>query len=412
MSFARNPWRIVPLLAMLVFLGHFNRIAMSVAGSERIMQEYSIDPSRMGTIYSAFLLTYTLSMTPVGMLADRFGPWLILGLAAFGLGLGSLATGGVGFAISGAGLVAALLGVRAVMGSLSSPLHPSTARLVANWMPPAHRVLANGLTLSAAMLGIALTYYVFGALMDRFDWPVAFMITGGVTLAAGVIWYGLGGDAPNARRAVARAGAPPMAGWATLLRNRSLVFVALAYGALGYFEFLFFYWMQYYFGTVLDLGDATSRLYSTIVTLAMAAGVISGGWITDGLIARLGRQRGLAAVPVVGMALGALFLWLGVAAETPAWIVAWFSLGAFTSTAAEAASWVTVVDLGRERGTTAGGIMNTGGNIGGFVAPILTPWLGTQLGWHWAVGVGAAVSLAGALLWLGVRVPSQQASGQ
>ena len=179
--------------------------------------------------------------------------------------------------------------------------------------------------------------------------------------------------------------------------------VTVAYFAVDYFEYLFFYWMQYYFGTVRNLGNETSRRYSVIVTLAMGAGVLSGGWIADKLVLRWGRDRGRRAVPVVGMFLGALCLVLGMRAEAPVAVLAWLSLGAFAVTAAEAPCWATAIELGGEHGTTAGGIMNTGGNIGGFLAPIVTPWVGAQLGWSWAVGVGAIVSLAGGLLWFGVK---------
>ncbi len=395
--------RIVILLTALGFMGHFNRIAISVAGAERLMAQYAIEPTRMGLVYSAFLLTYTIGMIPAGVLADRFGPWLMLGVMAVGLAAGSVLTGAVGFTVAAAYVVVTLLIVRGAMGMLSAPLHPSTARTVANWVPEQGRTGANGLTLSGAFLGIALTYHVFGALIDRFDWPVAFMITGGVTLLVGILWMAFGGDAPSHRRAGPASATPKEGGWLTLLRDRSLLFVSLAYVAVGYFEYLFFYWMQYYFNTVLAIGTERSRLYSTIVTLAMVAGVISGGWITDRLVARWGLRRGRATVPVVGMIAGAIFLVAGVTAQTPVWVMIWFSAGMFSATSAEAPCWATAIELGKARGTTAAGIMNTGANIGGFAAPILTPLVGSAFGWRWAILLGAAVSLAGAMLWLGVK---------
>ena len=43
------------------------------------------------------------------------------------------------------------------------------------------------------------------------------------------------------------------AGWSTLLRNRSLLLITLSYAAVGYFQYLFVYWMQFYFDKVLSL---------------------------------------------------------------------------------------------------------------------------------------------------------------
>ena len=43
----------------------------------------------------------------------------------------------------------------------------------------------NGAVMAAALLGIACTYYGFGALVDWFNWPTAFLITGAVTAVLG-----------------------------------------------------------------------------------------------------------------------------------------------------------------------------------------------------------------------------------
>ena len=67
-------WRVVPLRMMLVALGHFHRIGMSVAGTGRIIPQHGILPHEMGLVSSAFLVIYTLAMVPGGWFSDRFGP--------------------------------------------------------------------------------------------------------------------------------------------------------------------------------------------------------------------------------------------------------------------------------------------------------------------------------------------------
>ena len=47
--------------------------------------------------------------------------------------------------------------------------------------------------------------------------------------------------------------------------------------------------------------------------------------------------------------------------------------------------------------------MNTGGNGIGLLAPMLTPFIATHLGWQAGFGMGAVVVLAGALCWLWIR---------
>src|SRR5207248_1065245 len=99
--------------------------------------------------------------------------------------------------------------------------------------------------------------------------------------------------------------ADPSCGWRTLLTDRSLVLLTLSYAAVGYFEYLFFFWMHYYFDNVLELGKDTSRLYSTILFLAMAAGMIVGGAASDVLMRSRAPRRARTAVVVVGMLTGA-----------------------------------------------------------------------------------------------------------
>ena len=93
-----------------------------------------------------------------------------------------------------------------------------------------------------------------------------------MTLLVAGLWWLFAGDGPEARRRPpSRATGSPSGGWTRLLRNRDLLLVTGSFLALDYFEYLFFYWMQYYFDTVLKLGVDTSRRYSTIVSLAMAS---------------------------------------------------------------------------------------------------------------------------------------------
>src|SRR5262249_57001818 len=68
--------------------------------------------------------------------------------------------------------------------------------------------------------------------------------------------------------------------------------------------------------------------------------------------------------------------------------------------ASEGPFWATAVELGGRRGGSSAAFFNTGGNAGGMLAPVVTPWVGRHFGWGYAVGLGGAVCLAGVVLWL------------
>ena len=59
-------------------------IRSAVAGTEHIMQDYSIEKTKMGMVYSSYLVVYTLCMMPGGWLIDRIGPKKALMILGFG----------------------------------------------------------------------------------------------------------------------------------------------------------------------------------------------------------------------------------------------------------------------------------------------------------------------------------------
>jgi len=316
------------------------------------MEQYGIAPERMGAIYSALLFAYTLCMIPGGLFIDRFGPKAALSALGFGSAFFVAMTGAVGLLLhSSAAVFLALVVVRGLLVIVFSPLHPGSARAVSLWVPPDWRSRTNGLVNGSALLGIAATPLGFGALIDRFGWPSAFLIAAGFTATLALVWTTFAAKDPGHREAPTVAGEPaaPAESWRTLLGRRSLVLLTLSYAAVGYFQYLFFYWMTYYFQTVLHLPEERSRFYAAIPALTMAAGMPLGGWASDRLERALGTPRSRGIVPMAGMAAGALLLVLGAFAREPAWIVLWFALALGAVGATEGPFWATAVELGGRR---------------------------------------------------------------
>jgi MFS transporter, ACS family, D-galactonate transporter len=403
-------WRIVPMLMLFAALAHFNRVSISVAGTDKIIRKDYITPTQMGAVYSAFLVLYTLFMTPGGWFIDRFGPrvaWLVVG---FGSALGVALTGLVGLKYTEpAALLVGLFIVRSLLGAVYAPLHPAGARLAATWIPPSSVALVNGLITGSACVGIALTYPLFGALTDRLGWQSACLVAAAFTFLIAVAWAVVGSDhPPGAPERDAAGRSPPsrflsvawLEEWA---RNRSLVYLTISYAMFGYFQYLFFYWAQFYFEDVLHLSKGTSRLNSSLLTLAMAGGMVVGGWLSDRAKVKFGLRWGLAVVPVAGMVLGALASAVGPLFRDAAATTACFAVAMAAVGSAEGSYWTAAVRLGGRRGGTAAAILNTGGNAGGLLSPFLTPWIAEHFGWQAGLAVSSAVCFAGAVYWLGVN---------
>jgi MFS family permease len=404
----------------LAFLAHFNRVSVSVAGKAHFIGPGRLSEEQMGLVYSAFLLVYTLGMLPGGWLIDRVGPrWAMAGM---GVGLGTCAalTGTLGWAgLAVPALFLPLLLIRGLAGATSVPLHPGAARAVSLWVPLRERSTANGLVTAGALVGIALTYPGFGRLMDEVGWPSAFVISGTALVALALVWFALAADSPaghpwsnTAERAlVADAATPPRtrATFAEVVRlfgNRGLVLLTVSYGMLSYVQYMFFYWVEYYFGKVLELPETRSREAAFTVTIAMAVGMAVGGWASDRLCRRLGFRRGCQAVGLAGMGLCAAFSVLGVSATDPHTVVFFFALAMGALGLCEGVFWTTAPALERRNGGLACALLNTGGNGVGMLAPVVTPLLGLRYGWNVAVVVACGLCAVGGLLWLGINAPS------
>ena len=398
---------------LVVAFGHFNRIGISVAGSERIIPEYGIKPDRMGMIYSAFLLFYTLAMIPGGWLIDRFGARAAL----IALGLGSTlfvaGTGSVGYAASEAnGVWLGLLVMRSLLGLFNAPLHPASARMVFERVPAPSRAFSNGLVTFAACVGMSAAFYVFGTMIDVFDWPTAFIIASGMTLAVTGVWTFASRPSREARieaSAKARPIHDPKALKRVLL-SKSVVCITLSYAAYGYFQYLFFYWINYYFDEIQHEERGVARGYSTLITMAMGIGMASGGWVADRVPASYPPRLRRAIVPVVGMIGGGILFELGLLGPNANVTLVAFSLAAGFIGACEGTFWTSVVELGGRFGGTSAGLMNMGGNAGGTLSPTLTPLLagifakqyGPDLGWRLSLAIAGGIVIAGAALWWGI----------
>ena len=418
-----HPWRLVIVLAAICALSHFNRVSMAVAGDTQIMQQYGLSPTQMGFIYSVFLVAYTAAMIPGGWLIDRMGPRFALGLVCVGSAVFVALTGGIGFtAVTAGGAMVAFLLIRGMMGLVSAPLHPAAAKAVSLGVPLPRRSSANGLVTGAALLGIASTYVVFGALVrvEWLNWQGAFLVTALATVCLGLLWIRLAGETtarhqdlaatadrelPADSSATAASHRPSVSAptfFQFLRRNKNLLLLTFSYGAVGYFQYLFFYWMRYYFQEVLELGETASSYYASIPPLAMAVSMPVGGWLSDRLLSLFGWRAARAWLAMIAMSASAALLIIGTrATDNPTWIVVWLSSALGVLGLVEGSFWVTAVEVGRNRGGLSAGIFHAGGNAGGFIAPVVTPWGRDTLGygWQFGIGVGSIVCLAGAAAW-------------
>jgi MFS family permease len=417
-----HAWRALLLLMATCFLAHFNRVSIAVAYNMRIESDYGISKTNMGWVYAAFLWIYTLFMLPGGWLIDKKGPLFALLVVGFGSAIFAFLTGCIGLTVAtGAVAFPALLLIRSLMGMFSAPLHPAAARAVSFGVPTARRTLANGLVTASAVFGIAATYILFPSLLEVISWPYIFALAALLTIIVATLWARYAGNtmrqttpksvAVEQMEAVIEVGNESAKDFlATLKANKNLVLLTISYGAIGYFQYLFFYWIGNYFKDELQLTLIESQYYTCIPIVAMGIGMFVGGWTSDRLLSLLGWRVARAYFAVAVMTLSAILLYVGVRCPETYMKITLLSLSLGILGLLEGSFWVTAVEIGGNRGGFAAAIMNTSGNLFGALQNVVTPWITDDLGYDWTVGitVGSIVCLTGGILWIWIDEPPGQ----
>ena len=409
-SAALARWRVILLLMGFAGIAHFNRVGISVAGSEIFIKHMEISKTQMGWVYTSFLIVYTIGMLPGGWLIDRIGSAKALTLLGLCMGTFVAITGSLGWLTRGPeSLWLGLLVIRGLAGACNAPLHPAAAHVVSDLMTDRGRATANGMVTAGALLGIACCYPVFGWLMDRLTWPWAFVVSGMVLIAYGLLWRRFASPSlptPAPVVSTVESAENSRAAW-KLLRHRNLWLLTLSYAAYGYFQYLFFYWMTYYFESVLKVPEIESRQSSFYIMLAQGAGMAVGGLSTDVVCRLLGTTRGRRCIVVTGMGLGAAFALCGIMVTGQTNVTACLAVSMAALGICEGVFWTTATDIGGKSRGFSGAFMNTGGNVGGMISPVLTPAMADTLGWTGAIAIACAISGFGGAVWFFITPPSE-----
>jgi ACS family glucarate transporter-like MFS transporter len=404
------PWRynsgraeivLVALMVACSVMSYFDRTIMSIAGPQ-IMKEFDLSATQMGSIYSAFILSYAIMMIPGGHVADRLGPRLTLLLMNLSAALftGLTALGGEPGLGSVLGVVPALITIRLGLGGGSAPLYPACARMSAHWIPIAHQGRVQALIIAGSSMGGAVSPILFSWLMSRHRWRIAFVIAAVATAGLAVLWFSSVRDHPagiHSAKISSTIREPPRTAWRRLFTNRNLMLLTLAYFSMGYFQYIFYYWIYYYLGQVRHVGFSESARYTTIIFVTMGIMMPLGGWLSDRLTRSYGGKFGRRVVPIVGLSLGALLLYVGTVVPGTAVTVLLLSLATGFASWCEGPFWASTIEVAGKQVGAACGILNTGGNVGGFLAPIVTPYVASRAGWSWGLYSGSLMAIVGVI---------------
>ncbi len=425
----RLPIRYLLVLWLMVVsaVAYLDRTNISVAGIQ-ISHEFAISNTRLGWVFSAFLIGYASFQIPAGLLARRLGPRLVLTLGGVWWGLFTALTALVSPHIGGAVLL--LILVRFGLGAGEATMYPATSQFVERWFPVKERGKANGIIFAGVGLGSGLTPPLVTAIILHYGWRASFWFSACIGVLVGLVWYLAARDTPEhhpwvgdderllvvSGRFVAEAGAkesdPARYGkhtipWPRIFRSKSILALTVSYFSFGYVAWMFFAWMYIYMAQVRGLNLKASAIYSMFPFIAMTIGCLLGGVIGDWIVARYGLRMGRCLLPGISLAMTAVLLVLGSRAHSAQTAAVVLACGAGVLYLAQSAFWAVSADIAGEFTGIVSGMMNMGGQIGGACTASLTPLIAAHFGWGISFVAAASLVVIGALAWIVVD-PTQQ----
>ncbi len=356
----------------------------------------------MAWVFSAFTFAYAVFEVPTGWMADVFGPRttlmrIVLWWSAF--------TAASGLAWNFASLVVA----RFLFGAGEAGAYPSISRSFSRWFPVTERGAAHGAVFMSSRLGAAATPPLVILIISAAGWRVSFWIFGSL----GVVWTGLWWywfrDDPAAHKSVSAdelalitSGTPSTAGnvdWRDLL-DVNLLSICLMYFCIAYGLYFYLTWLPTYFKEARGFTTQQAAWLASAVLVTGAVASIIGGWLTDRLTKRFGLKVG-RSIGAVALPLSAVFIVSAVIARSPFVSAALVAAAFFCAELCLSPSWAMCHDIGGEAAGTITGAMNTLGNLGGSLSPLVVGY-SVQLWGSWSTPlvIMACMYLAGAALTL------------
>ena len=419
-------FRILGVLLVLSFVNYFLRNNLSVA-LPSIREEFGFSSTELGWILGSFNIAYALFQIPGGVFGDVLGARRALALIALTWGVLTALTGWLPglLGASATGALVSLMAVRFLLGVSNAPVFPVSAGAFANWFPVGSWGLPNalqsvGLTLGQASLGPIVT-----GLIVAFGWRASFylMAPAGLLMAAWWWWYGR--DRPAEHPAItsgelavieagrsAGAGGEEASGWRTVLADRNVLLLASSYFCMNYVFYMFAQWLFTYLVEERGFGLLESGFLYALPFVVGAAFAALGGIACDALCHRIGPRWGCRLPAMIGLGMVAWLLLAGLGAPNPYVAVALLSLCFGFTQFTEGAYWSGATFAGGPHTAAATGVLNTGGNLPGILAPLLGLMV-DRLGWVPALSSGTLFALLGAGLWLLVQLtpPDREGTG-
>lgn len=399
---------VLGLVVAAYMLTYMDRVNLASA-IPVIQHDLGFSMVTIGWIFAAFRWGYAFFQIPGGWLGDRIGGRRALSLVVVWWSAFTSLTAFTWNAVS--------MGIcRFFFGVGEAGAFPIATRSLSSWMLTTERGFAQGLTHAASRLGAALTPPLVVFLMLRFGWRAPFLLFGFLGVVWSGVWYWYYRDTPAEHRQTnlaerdliensiglraARAQAVP---WRRILGSSSMWTLSLMYFCYGYSIDIYLDWFPKYLNEHRGYNLTQMGFYASLPLLAGAAGDLLGGTISDRCARRFGNLKlARRTVAFIGFVIAAITIIPATYTSSSRASVLYSCAAVFGLEITVGVAWAIPLDIGGEYAGSIASVMNTFGNLGSAVSPVLLAYFVGFYGWNMPFMVCSVLCVIGAVLSLGL----------
>jgi ACS family glucarate transporter-like MFS transporter len=402
----RTRYWVIVFAVTLAILSYIDRVAISQAAGA-ITRDLGLNKSRMGLVFGAFALSYSLFEIPSGWLGDAIGPRRVLVRIVLAWSAFTALTGA-------AWNFGSLWTVRFLFGAGEAGCFPNLTKAFSVWLPRSERARSQGIMWAFARWGGAFTPPLVVFTFRYVSWRVAFVLFGTLGLIWCWVFYRWFRDRPSEHPSVNAAelqligeGAALAAGhgdvpWRKLIGCRSLWLLWAQYFCLSFGWYFYITWLPTYLQEFRHQSAAAAASLAVLPLLFGGFGSLTSGLVAARVARWLGNaSRGRRAIAIAGMCGAAGLTLLVTQIESALMAMVAMGLASYANDLVMPPAWHSCMDIGGRYAGTVAGSMNMMGNLAGFVAPVIGGFLldRTHGDWNLLLYMMAGVYVAGALCW-------------
>jgi MFS family permease len=370
-------------------IAYVQRGALSVPAAT-IQQELELDEDVMGVVLGGFFLGYAFMQVPFAWVADRLGSRRALALSAIGW---SLLTGLAGAATD----FWSLFLIWTLMGMVQAALIPCVAKALGVWFG-AERDFASGFYVASMPLGTAIVPGLSGLLLLAVAWQHLVMLYA----VPGLLWAALFLlRSPEPPRSATASPRPPV-DWYRLATNRWMLLLCGQQFLRAAAMVFFLTWFPKYLQATRGVSQLDAGWRTTWAGFGMFIGGLCGGSVSEMMLRWTGHKRlSRQGVSIAGLlACAALTAGSFFVADANLAVLL-IALGAGCGTFGGVVIYPVTLEFAGRHVATLFSVINTSGNLGAFLFPIVVGWFVTQTRqWDLVVFLFAGIFVVVAAMWV------------